>query len=546
MHNESITSGTVKPAYITLILALVHGATGLCILVISSWFIAISAVAPIGFNYVIPAVVIRGLALLRIASGYASMWVGHHDLLARISQTRLGIFNQLQNSLIADKATSTEALATHTEELASKWISWVAPLSTVTTLFTVSCTLALWFGLPSAWLLCVLFVVWLVLLVWQALGALAEAQKSTALSSQFRKEANHFLNASAIWHLNEKGNVRQSAPSAKALWTMQLAQQKRALRASWWFQGVAFIMVILAMSGISVWLAPSVSAVNSSGLLAAATLFVPIALIIPMVLLAAPDWAASAFNAISKYAHFKQSQNAINTLSAVPVTPLRHVDVEKGIDLNALSISGRELTPLTAQLPAKGVVLIKGPSGCGKSSFLQAIAGLVPSHGQRVVDGFCLPQGLVLNWLYVEQSPIVLSGSVRMNLDPAGQGITDAAMHKVLEQLDLHALQNLSMWIGKAGRPLSGGESKRLALARALLAAPSVLLVDEPFEGLDSASQEKVCSTLNSAAQDRLVIVASHVFPKSLEITSTASLDVNGDDVRTRAKSKNKMHVKGS
>jgi len=546
MSNESFKNNAVKPAYITLILALLHGATGLCILVISSWFIAISAVAPIGFNYVIPAVVIRGLALLRIASGYASMWVGHHDLLARISQTRLGIFNQLQNSLIADKATSTEALATHTEELASKWISWVAPLSTVTTLFTASCVLALWFALPSAWLLCVLFVVWLVLLVWQALGALAEAQKSTALSSQFRKEANHFLNASAIWHLNEKGHVRQSAPSAKALWTMQLAQQKRALRASWWFQGVAFIMVILAMSGISVWLAPSVSAVNSSGLLAATTLFVPIALIIPMVLLAAPDWAASAFNAISKYAHFKQSQHAINTLSAVPVTPLRHVDVEKGIDLNALSISGRELAPFTAQLPAKGVVLIKGPSGCGKSSFLQAIAGLVPSHGQRVVDGFCLPQGLVLNWLYVEQSPIVLSGSVRMNLDPAGQGITDAAMHKVLEQLDLHALQNTSMWIGKAGRPLSGGECKRLALARALLAAPSVLLVDEPFEGLDSASQEKVCNTLNSAAQDRLVIVASHLFPKSLEITSTASLEVNDDDVQTPAKSKNEVHVKGS
>lgn len=546
MSNESVKSSAVKPAYITLILALVHGATGLCILVISSWFIAISAVAPIGFNYVIPAVVIRGLALLRIASGYASMWIGHHDLLARISQTRLGIFNQLQNKLIVDKATSTEALATHTEELASKWISWVAPLSTVTTLFSVSCALALWFALPSAWLLCVLFVVWLTLSVWHALGALDEAQKSTALSSQFRKQANHFLNASAIWHLYEKGHVPQSAPSAKVLWTMQLAQQKRALRANWWFQGFAFLLVILAMSGISVWLAPSVSTSNSSVLLAAATLFVPIALIIPMVLLAAPDWAASVFNAISKYAHFKQSQHAINTLSAAPVTPLRHVDVEKGIDLKALSISGRELAPLNAQLPAKGVVLIKGPSGCGKSSFLQAIAGLVPSHGQRVVDGFCLPQGLVLNWLYVEQSPIVLSGSVRMNLDPAGQGISEAAMHKVLEQLDLHTLQNTSMWIGKAGRPLSGGECKRLALARALLAAPCVLLVDEPFEGLDSASQEKVCRTLNSAAQDRLVIVASHLFPKSLEITSTASLEVNDDNIQTRAKSKNEVHVKGS
>ena len=132
-----------------------------------------------------------------------------------------------------------------------------------------------------------------------------------------------------------------------------------------------------------------------------------------------------------------------------------------------------------------------------------------------------------------------------MNLDPAGQGITDAAMHKVLEQLDLHALQNTSMWIGKAGRPLSGGECKRLALARALLAAPSVLLVDEPFEGLDSASQEKVCDTLNSAAQDRLVIVASHVFPPTLETTSILFLELNKEALQIRAKPI-KKHVKGS
>ena len=88
-----------RTACITLLLSLLHGVTGLSILVISSWFIAMSAIAPLGFNYVIPAVVIRALALLRIASGYASMWVGHNDLLGRIAIKRLALFEQLKNKI---------------------------------------------------------------------------------------------------------------------------------------------------------------------------------------------------------------------------------------------------------------------------------------------------------------------------------------------------------------------------------------------------------------------------------------------------------------
>ena len=90
--SSSLTGQTSMAAYGALGLALLHGIAGLSILIISSWFIAISAIAPLGFNYVIPAVVIRGLALLRIASGYTTMWLGHKDLLTRIAKARLAVF----------------------------------------------------------------------------------------------------------------------------------------------------------------------------------------------------------------------------------------------------------------------------------------------------------------------------------------------------------------------------------------------------------------------------------------------------------------------
>ncbi|MEC9127920.1 MAG: ATP-binding cassette domain-containing protein, partial [Pseudomonadota bacterium] len=97
-------------------------------------------------------------------------------------------------------------------------------------------------------------------------------------------------------------------------------------------------------------------------------------------------------------------------------------------------------------------------------------------------------------------------------------------MTNLLAQLGLEALMPLSIWVGKAGRALSGGERKRLALARAILYNANVLLVDEPFEGLDVPTQHKVCDVLNRYAANHLILVASHVTPSTLNVSSTLSL----------------------
>lgn len=138
-----------KHALITALLALIHGAAGLTILIVSSWFIAISAIAPVGFNYVIPAVVIRGLALLRIASGYAYMWLGHSDLLRRVAEQRMSVFATLKQQKLNNKAWTIEALANHTERLASAWIAWVSPLGSVSLIMLGLVTTATLFALPG-------------------------------------------------------------------------------------------------------------------------------------------------------------------------------------------------------------------------------------------------------------------------------------------------------------------------------------------------------------------------------------------------------------
>ena len=309
----------------------------------------------------------------------------------------------------------------------------------------------------------------------------------------------------------ESGHVINSVPSADRVWRQQTTQKDKALRASWWFQGAAFFAVVLVMSG-------AVSPISDFS-------YMPIAIVVPMILMAAPDWAGAAFHSITKFAQHKQSAKALKKLKTSPIKVLEPTELHHSLTLSAYTAKNRRLPLVSATFPATGIVCISGPSGCGKSSLLQSIAGVVPSTGFKEVDGMRIPDGLITNWRYVEQEPIVLSGSVSSNLDPAGMGIPLDDMTNLLAQLGLEALLPLSMWVGKAGRALSGGERKRLALARAILSHAKVLLVDEPFEGLDVTTQHKVCEVLNRYAANHLILVASHVIPSALNVSSTLPLE---------------------
>ena len=306
-------------------------------------------------------------------------------------------------------------------------------------------------------------------------------------------------------------------PSASQVWRYQLAQKAKAQRTAWWFQGLAFLFVVLVMSGVSP--------------VASALVFAPIAIVIPMVLLAAPDWASTGFLSVSKFAQYKQSVNALKQLKATPIRQYRDREIKHSLNLIQFSAKGRHASLVNTSLPANGVVCISGPSGCGKSSLLQSIIGLLPATGLREIDGIGMPEGMVTNWRYVEQEPIVLSGSISLNLDPAGNDISQNEMSELLSALGLEEILPLTNWVGKAGRPLSGGERKRLALARAILVKPPVLAVDEPFEGLDSYTQQKVSEVLNSLSATTLILVASHTTPDALNVKT--HLQLGEADIKT-------------
>ena len=188
-------------------------------------------------------------------------------------------------------------------------------------------------------------------------------------------------------------------------------------------------------------------------------------------------------------------------------------------------------TPLVAGLsfevaPGRIVVLV-GPSGSGKTSVLRALLGLAPvtAGGWRLdgADGVPLADAnerfggrkLAALAAWVGQTPLVVPGTLRDNLRLVAPDADDADIAAALHAAGLDALiagreGGLDARLDARGGGLSGGERRRLAVARALLKQAPLWLLDEPTAHLDAAAEDALVATLREAMRGRTVLMATH------------------------------------
>lgn len=163
-------------------------------------------------------------------------------------------------------------------------------------------------------------------------------------------------------------------------------------------------------------------------------------------------------------------------------------------------------------------VLVAGDSGEGKSSLLALVLGLrTPQQGRVSFAGDDLRTLDPALWhtriAWLPQDAPVFSGSVRENLHLGDPDADDARLWHVLTQVRLDTRfrdTGLDTWVGENGATLSAGQSRRLALARALLRDAPLLLLDEPTEGLDQDTADALMRDLAMATQGRSVLIISH------------------------------------
>jgi ABC-type multidrug transport system fused ATPase/permease subunit len=178
------------------------------------------------------------------------------------------------------------------------------------------------------------------------------------------------------------------------------------------------------------------------------------------------------------------------------------------------------LSDVSFRVPRGSRVALVGPSGAGKSTTLALIERFYdPTEGVIRLGGVDV-RGLDRAELraqigYVEQDAPVLAGTLRANLLLGSPDASEAECVRVLEAVNLGEVlhrdpRGLDAQVGEDGVMLSGGERQRLAIARALLAAPPILLLDESTSSLDGVNEHKMRLAIDAVAEDRTLLVIAH------------------------------------
>ncbi|MGK5440893.1 ABC transporter ATP-binding protein [Micromonospora sp. URMC 105] len=186
-------------------------------------------------------------------------------------------------------------------------------------------------------------------------------------------------------------------------------------------------------------------------------------------------------------------------------------------------------------VPAGTRTALVGPSGAGKSTLLALVERFyeVTSGSLRIdgVDVRRLPRAALRARLgYVEQEAPVLAGTLRDNLLIGAPDATDAALRAVLDEVNLGHLAErtdagLDVQVGEGGVLLSGGERQRLAIARALLAGPPVLLLDEPTSNLDARNEAALRRAIDAVAVRRTLLIVAHRLATVVDADQIVVLD---------------------
>jgi ATP-binding cassette subfamily C protein CydD len=174
------------------------------------------------------------------------------------------------------------------------------------------------------------------------------------------------------------------------------------------------------------------------------------------------------------------------------------------------------------------LVALVGPSGSGKSSLLHLLLGLAPLRGGRVlVDGVVLGEDVDMaeNTAWVGQTPLIVAGTLCANIALAWPAATRSEIASAAERAGLGpmlAARGLDGPIDARGGGLSGGEIRRIALARAILKPSPILLLDEPTAHLDPRAEAALIATIQDVARGRTTLIATH----STTLSAIADLTV--------------------
>ncbi|HIF9131088.1 TPA: heme ABC transporter ATP-binding protein/permease CydC [Photobacterium damselae] len=510
-----------------MILGLATILAAISLLTLSGWFIAASAVAGLTiaretFNYMLPGAGVRGFSMARTAGRWGERVVSHNATFKLLADLRIFFFRKL-TPLIPGRQTNLRdadllnRLVADVDAMDHVYLRLVSPLIVgVLSLIAVTVFLS-WFDLTIGLTLGAILLALMLLLpvIFYRLGK-RNGEALTYSKANYRITLLDWIQGQAeLLLFNAEERYRVQAESEQQ--SLLTAQRKMAN-----LTGVANAILMAATGWTLVlitWIAADGVGGNPPDPFVAMVAFATMAsfeLMMPV---------AGAFQYLGQTLTSARRLNEI--IEAKPDTPFDpngyQAKAQGNIAIENISYTyyGSEqpvLKQVNLSLKQGEKLAILGRTGCGKSTLLQLLTrNWDPQQGQISLDGIPLPQwqegALRSAMTVVSQRVDVFNGSLRENLLLAKPQASDAECVQALEQVGLTTLldgQGLDTWLGEGGRQISGGERRRLGIARALLHDAPILLMDEPTEGLDRKTEQQILELLLEHAKDKTVIFITH------------------------------------
>lgn len=511
-----------------IVLAIVTLLASIGLLTLSGWFLAASSVAGVAglytFNYMLPAAGVRGAAIIRTAARYAERLVSHDATFRVLQHLRVHTFSRLMALSPGQLSRFRQAdllnrFVADVDTLDHLYLRVISPLLGA---FIVSVVVTFGMSFINFHLALTLGGIMLsTLVLMPALFYRLGSPAGVAIAqgrAHWRLQLMQWLAAQAELTLyGASQGWRQQLDEDEQRWQQAQSQQQR-------LQAAAQSLLLL-ISGVTVtlllWLsAATISEQQLPGSLIALVVFCALAAFEAL----AP--VAGAFLPMSQVINAAQRVNDIIDQSPAITFPA-HSEARPGplsIGIDQLDFSypdrpDKVLNRCTLSVAAGEHIALLGPTGCGKSTLLALLTrGWESQHGvirlnDRPIREWSEP-ALRQRISVVTQRVHLFSQSLRDNLLLACPDASDEQLTRALNDVGLQRLlenqEGLNAWMGEGGRPLSGGELRRLALARALLHDGDLWLLDEPTEGLDATTEQHILTLLQQLTAGKTMIMVTH------------------------------------
>ena len=510
-----------------IVLAIVTLLASIGLLTLSGWFLSASAVAGFAglysFNYMLPAAGVRGTAIVRTAGRYFERLVSHDATFRVLQHLRIFTFSKLLPLSPAGLARFRQGellnrVVADVDTLDHLYLRVISPLvGALVVIVVVTLGLSV-LDVPIALTLGGIMLLTLFLLppLFYRAGK-STGENLTRLRGDYRQQLTSWLQGQAeLTIFGASRRYRARMESTELSWHEAQRRQSELTALSQ--------AVMLLIGGVAViamlWMASgSVGGNVQPGALIALFVFC----------------ALAAFEALAPvtgaFQHLGQViASAVRITQITEQTPEVQFTTQETASPERIALKLNNVTfaydgqtqpalnDINLSIQAGEHVAILGRTGCGKSTLLQLLTrAWDPRQGQIAFNGTPLvdfsEQALRKAVSVVPQRVHLFSATLRDNLLLASPTASDEKLCTVLEQVGLHKLledDGLNGWLGEGGRQLSGGELRRLAVARAVLHDAPLMLLDEPTEGLDATTESQILDLLAQVMKDKTVLMVTH------------------------------------